>query len=119
MFIGEHGFVFVPHGGEPRVFPDSGAEAEANRILSGLDRVPGSNHFHQFVDACLGTDTTSTPFGYSGNLTETVLLGNIANRFQHERLEWDVANLSFPNRPGANQYLRRDYRDGWRIDGLG
>ena len=119
MFIGEKGFVFVPHGGEPQVFPADDFRDASDRIAGGLERVPGRNHFHQFVDACLGTDTTTTPFSYAGNLTETVLLGNIANRFPGERLAWNVTDLSFPDKPEANPYLRRDYREGWKIDGLG
>jgi len=119
MFVGEKGFVFAPHVGEPQVFPSDDFRDASDRIVNGLERIPGGNHFHQFVDACLGRAEASTPFRYSGNLTETVLLGNIANRFQGEQLEWDAANLSFPNKPEANQYLRRDYRDGWQIEGLG
>ena len=119
MFIGERGFVFVPHGGEAQVFPDDDFRDASDRIAAGVERLPGLNHFHQFVDASLGQDTATTPFSYSGNMTETVLLGNIANRFPGEQLAWDAANLSFPDKPEANPYLRRDYREGWGIEGLG
>jgi predicted dehydrogenase len=119
MFIGEKGFVFVPHVGEPEVFPSDDFRDASDRVLAGLERREGESHFHQFVNACLGRATATTPFRYAGNLTESVLIGNIANRFPGEQLEWDAENLSFPNKPEANQFLRRDYRDGWRIEGLG
>jgi hypothetical protein len=35
------------------------------------------------------------------------------------RLEWDASELQFTNSPAASAMLRRSYRDGWKIDGLG
>lgn len=115
MFVGEKGYVYVPHVAEPQVFPSDDFRDASDRIMAGLTRIPDGNHFHQFVDACLGRDTASTPFRYSGNLTETVLLGNIANRFQDTQLAWDAAAMRFPDHPEADQYLRREYRAGWEI----
>ncbi len=53
-------------------------------------------------------------FDYAGRLTEMVLLGNIAVRVG-KKLEWDEANLKFPNAPEAESFLRRDYRQGWTL----
>ena len=119
MFICENGFVYLPHGGEARFFPEEEFAEPVREFEEAEGRLEGLNHHRQFIDACLGRTQPSTPFGYSGNMTETVLLGNIANRFPMERLEWDAASMSFTNKPEANQYLRREYRDGWSIEGLG
>lgn len=119
MFICEHGFVFLPHVGDARFYPEEEFEASLQAYEEEAAPLEDINHFHQFVDACLGRTRPSTPFEYSGNLTETVLLGNIANRFPMEQLEWDANGLSFSNKPEADRYLSRPYRDGWRIEGLG
>ena len=55
-----------------------------------------------------------TPFDYSGPLTETVLLGNVAAR-SGRRLIWDSENLKITNMPEANQFLSSEYRKGWSL----
>jgi hypothetical protein len=43
---------------------------------------------------------------------ETVLPGNIAIR-TGERLYWDSENFKITNVAEANEYLHREYREGW------
>ncbi len=70
----------------------------------------GPKHYHQFVDACLGKDECSAPFSYASRLTETILLGVIANRFPNQTLNWDSENAKFSEEE-ANNFLEGDYRD--------
>ena len=70
----------------------------------------GPKHYHQFVDACLGKDTTTAPFDYAARLTETILLGTIAGRFPGETLHWNAETAQFQEEK-ANKYLSGDYRD--------
>ena len=70
----------------------------------------GPKHYHQFVDACLGTDTTTAPFSYASRLTETILLGVIAGRFPNQVLHWDSENAKFAEEE-ANAFLQGDYRN--------
>jgi hypothetical protein len=78
----------------------------------------GEDHYRQFVEACRGNGKTSTPFSYSGPLTESVLLGCLATRFPKTTLEWDPANLKVSNSKDASTLVRRRYRKGWEVDGL-
>ena len=94
-------------------------EQRGQRAPMQLGHMSDLAHYYQFVDACLGKGKTSTPFGYAGNLTESVLMNTIVNRFPGEKLVWDAKAFQFTNKPEANQYLRRDYREGWRVEGLG
>jgi hypothetical protein len=54
-------------------------------------------------------------------LAEAVLLGNVALRVKlreeltRARLLWDSANLTVPNLPEANRFIRREYRAGWSL----
>lgn len=121
MFVGEKGYLFLPHGGAPRLLPEDDLKGAAEEFDRQVGRVEGRDveHYHQFVDACLGKGKTTTPFAYSGLLTESVLMGTVVNRFQNEKLIWDAEALKFTNKPEADRYLRRAYRDGWQVEGLG
>jgi hypothetical protein len=74
---------------------------------------------HQFVDAVLGKGKPSTRFDYSGPLTEAVLLGPVATRFPQTTLEWNSDKMKFRSSAEANQCIRRRYRAGWGVSGLG
>jgi hypothetical protein len=80
--------------------------------------VAEDNHYTQWTEAILGRGQTSCPFAYSGPLTETVLLGNVAYRLG-QRIEWDSANLQAKGNPAAAALLRPTYRTGWEIKGVG
>ena len=71
------------------------------------------NHYHHFVDACLGGDKTECHFAQSGPMAESILLGTVAIRVPGKKLEWDAAALKTPNAPEAEPFLRRKYRPGW------
>ena len=54
-------------------------------------------------------------FDYAGPLTETVVLGNVAMRRPGKKLMWDAENLKVTNDNEANNYVRREYREGWTL----
>ena len=53
-------------------------------------------------------------FDYSGALTESVLLGNVAYR-TGKSLDWDAANLRATNAPEAADFVTKTYRKGWEV----
>jgi predicted dehydrogenase len=59
-------------------------------------------------------DRPSCPFSYAGPLTEAYLLGNIALKL-NRKIEYDAQAMRITNCEEANQYLRREYRDGWGL----
>jgi hypothetical protein len=80
-------------------------------------KIEGRNHYHHFVNACLGGEKTESHFAQSGPMTEAILLGTVAIRVPDQLLQWDAENMKFPNYPEANKYIRRKYRKGWEIEG--
>lgn len=118
MVVGEKGWLFIPHGGEPEVLPRDEMKGAFDAYREKNGWLEERDHYHEFINACLGREKTSTPFTYSGRLTESVLMGTIVNRFPMERLEWNAEKLSFENKPEADEFLRRDYREGWEVEGL-
>ena len=53
-------------------------------------------------------------FDYASQLTEFILLGNVAIK-SGKKLEWDGPNLKFTNNTDANALLTQGYRDGWKV----
>lgn len=59
---------------------------------------------------------TMSNFGYAGRLTETMLVGILALRGEvGKRYEWDAKTLRCTNDDSVNQFVKREYRDGWDI----
>ncbi len=52
---------------------------------------------------------------YSGRLTETILLGNLALHVPGKKIEWDAKNLKAVNAPELAKFIKRDYRQGWTL----
>lgn len=112
LFIGEGGQMLLPHIGEARLFPE-----EKFRDYRRPE-VSNNNHYHQWVDACMGKGETSAPFSFGGPLTEALLLGVVANRFPNQKLLWDAEKLKVTNLDPANQLIRRKYRSGFEVKNL-
>lgn len=74
---------------------------------------PSVGHHKEWIAACKTGSPTSCNFDYSGAVTETVLLANVAYR-TGQQLQWDAENLHVTNVASANDYLQREYRAGWQ-----
>lgn len=113
-WIGEQGAIYKDYrGGRPIVLPEENFPAEN----FATDLRP-RNHYHDWVEAILEGRKACDEFTHGGPLTETVLVGAMADRFAGEWLEWDRKALKFTNQPQATALVRRAYRDGWKVPGL-
>jgi len=94
-----------------------------------------------------GNMQTSSPFEEAGLLTEAMLMCNLAIRgvyapkaaeaasdptgagggrrrggqqmpARYINLEYDAANMKVTNVPEVNQFVKREYRDGWKLSGI-
>jgi len=111
LYYGEKGTILAPHMGGPRLIPESkmiGFKAPEPFLGRGVD------HYQEWIRACKGGPKPSANFDYSGPLSETILLGNVAAR-AGEKLYWDGPNFKITNLPEAEKYLKREYREGWRL----
>ncbi len=111
LFIGEKGKLVVDYENLPVLLP------EAQFVDVQIEGEPADNHYLQWTEACKGNGQTATPFSYSGPMTETVLLGNVAVRVGHP-IHWDSQKLQAVGSPVANELLRRTYRASWEVAGL-
>jgi len=120
--IGDNGCLFIGDKGKMmgggwagfcRVIP----EAKMREIQAPPKTLPRSiGHYKEWVEASRGAKITpGSNFGYSGPMTEAILLGNIALQFAGQKLLWDAEKLAFTNNAEANTLLHYECRKGWEL----
>ena len=116
LVVGEKGKLYAP-----------GDYCERELYLLGGPTMPkvkwthSLGHFEEWVAAIKGGKPARSNFAtYSGGLTETILLGNLAvwaaASGKGERVEWDAKNLRSPNVPGLEPIIKPTYRSGYTLD---
>jgi len=115
LFIGDKGKMMCSvYGNNVRIIPESRMK-EYVRPEKSIPRSPGIHE--EWVEAIKKGKKSTTDFSYSGLLTETMLLANIAVLMQEHKtvLEWDGENMEFTNLPEANKHIHKEYRMGWSL----
>ncbi|MCG8414692.1 MAG: Gfo/Idh/MocA family oxidoreductase [Pseudomonadales bacterium] len=103
------------YGRDPQLIPEA-THLATTAPARTLPRSPGI--YQEWIDAIKDrSKKTTSGFDYSGRLTETMLLGNIATirAKEHKVLEYDGKAMRFTNDDGANAYLDKAYRQGFGI----
>ena len=77
--------------------------------------IPDSiGHHAEWIAACKTGSPTTCNFSYSGPLSETVLLGNIAFR-SGSTVNWDAEKLAPIDCPAAEALISKVNREGWEV----
>jgi predicted dehydrogenase len=110
LFIGDKGMLLADYG-KHQLLPEK----------TFVDFVPPDpfipkslGHHEEWIHACKTGAPTTCNFEYAGQLTEANHLGNVAYRTA-KKLEWNPENLRVTNAPEAERFIRRDYREGWKL----
>jgi predicted dehydrogenase len=115
VFLGDKGMILCGfNGGDAQLIVGSNRPAarDPRRSRQGSG---GNRPMRQWLDACKGDKTKpGANFEFSGMVTETLLLGNVALR-TGRRLTWDRANLQVSDVAAANQIIRPERRAGWEL----
>lgn len=126
------------YGMNPKLLPSS--INDSVNVAPTLPRVEGGvgGHYAQWVNACIAGhgskeyNELSSPFSIAGPLTESVLMGNLAIKSHDLRtpkadgkgfdypgrgikLMWDGPNMKVTNFEPANQFVSKDYREGFEL----
>ena len=99
------------HGSTLSIIP----EAKAQEMKSKLPEVPKSpsNHFANFLLACMGEEKTRSPFDLNGPLSQVFSLGVMAQRL-NTSIQFDRNTKQITNNPFANSFLTQvPPRKGW------
>ena len=113
LFLGETGKILCGFtGGDPRILPESKRKSFTPPPKT-LPRSPGNDR--EWLDACKGGKTVcGANFAFEAAVTETILLGNVAQRVGGP-LRWDSAKRKAVNAPAADQYVQPPCRGEWGI----
>jgi len=129
------------YGNNPRIYLNNGEKIVMPKPdLNAPKALPEYGHQALWAEACKAGFNSkehkalSSSFDYSGPLTETVLMGNLAIRsyllrketksangrngfdfYGRKKLLWDGASMKITNFDDANQFVTREYREGWEI----
>ncbi len=114
LYIGTKGKMLQEtYGNKPRLLP-----VELHNSFGPppekLPRVPHQNHEMNWVNTIRGTDQISCPLSYAAHLTEIMLLG-VAGLRAGTKLHYDGQAVRVTNDSAANQFLTRQYREGWKL----
>ena len=124
LFIGTKGkMIASTYSANPLLLPTSRTK-EVN-VPKTIARVPGGSegHYAQWVEGCLagyGKTELSSSFDKAGPLTEALLMANLAVRGHdlrggHIKLQWDNEQMKVTNFDAVNQYVKRQYREGFTL----
>jgi hypothetical protein len=141
MFVGDKGKILAGFRCEsPRIIPESkmtefrqgrniaapppldeptargmgrGAGGGAASSRAGANRTPQAPRQNAWVDAIRNGASSYGDFLLAGPITDTFNLVAISYRLGGKQLLWDAAAGKITNIPEANQYLTREYRNGW------
>jgi len=113
MFIGSKGkLMHETYGYKPQLLPHSLHESYGTPKPT-IPRIP-TTHEMNWVDAAKGIQKASSPFEYAARLVEVMLLGVVSLRAR-TKIYYDAQNMRVTNSEWANQFLKRDYRQGWKL----
>ncbi len=115
FFRGDKGLLMCgTYGENPRLVPETRMQ-DYKRPEKTMPRSKGIRE--EWFEAIKNGTKSTTDFSYSGPLTETMLLANVAVRLKDKNMKllWDAAKMEFTNLPEANELLHFQYRPGWSL----
>lgn len=122
VLIGDKGTLFSPndYGASFILLPEKefvGYKAPKPRLAREEGEYASNSDLamkREWVAGMKGGPAPLSNFEYAAQLTETMLLGNVAIQCG-KKIEWDAEHLRCPNAPEAARFIRRDYRHGWTL----
>lgn len=136
MMIGTKGIMSCDmYGLNPKIYLKNGDKIEKPKVEAPANQLPEYGNQIFWTEACkegFGGEKHKglmSSFDYSGPLTETVLMGNLAIRsymlrkpkgngfdyYGRKKLLWDGNNMKITNFDEANAFVKREYREGWKL----
>ncbi len=128
LLIGDKGKLFSPDDYGAKFFiklhdePDL-VEGQKHEAVAAIPQIIPRNAFEgdadarhhlEWIAACKGGPPGYSNFDIAAYLTEIMLLGCVALRLGR-KLEWDGPRMRAKNAPEAAEFIRPQYRRGWKL----
>jgi hypothetical protein len=119
LVVGDAGMMMSisDYGSSLRLIFNADSEGYSAKIPQSLPRTGGGDDKQKLEWVRAIKDGGYQPlanFDYASQLTEFILLGNVAIK-SGKKLEWDGPNLKITNDAAMNALLTKEYRDGWKV----
>ena len=119
LIVGDKGSLLSPgdYGGDGRTGILAGGEYTLqSKLANKVKTVQSPGHFTEWANAIKGGPEAVSNFpNYSGPLTETVLLGNLAVWADGKKIDWDAENLVAKNAPEVAHIVKKEYHNGYSL----
>lgn len=117
LLVGEKGIMYSPndYGAQWMLLPEKSFEdwqPPAPTIPRNGRDDPGMKE--EWVAAIKGGPAPYADFEFAADMTESILLGNVA-MLAGGRIEWDSEKLRVKNNRDAQKWIKRQYRKGWKM----
>ncbi len=116
ILVGDEGLMLFRRSQTDWIVTPARRNEQFANVPKTIRRVP--NEDTEWLEACKGGPKALSNFDYAGALTEMVLLGNLAVRLG-KKIEWDAKALKATNAPEADELIRTQYREGWKLPEIG
>ena len=110
LFVGSKGMILADYD-KLALLPEHDFAAYQRPAKTIPDSI---GHHREWTEACKHGGKPLCNFDYSGPLTESVLLGNVAHRTGKE-IVWNAAKMKAVGVPEADQFIHYQYRKGWKL----
>lgn len=108
LFIGSEGMLLCDFG-KRMLFPE-----EKFTDVQAEKTIPDSPGFHkEWIEACKGGTPATCNFDYSGPMSETVILGNVAYR-AGQTIKWNDGPINVQS-AALESLIYPQYRKGWEL----
>lgn len=138
IMMGEKGIMTCgTYAENPKIYLNNGEiiTFDTDALENTENSLPENGHHMNWLNACkagYGSEdhkALTSSFDFAGPLTESILMGNLAirsynlreqngERFDYpgrKKLLWDGKNMKITNFDPANQFVKREYREGWSL----
>ena len=119
VIIGDEGKMFFNRARGWEIVPKERKEA-FKAPEPTIPRAPNQNNYQEWLAAIRGdVDQAQSNFDLAGPMTETILLGVLAQQAPGKELRWDAKSMEIKDHPELKSVIKREYRPGWQLSNIG
>lgn len=115
ILVGDAGVLVIPiEGQNAYAYVDGKVKLfDTPNNASAIEVPKSTNHWHDWIDACLGRGKARAPFELAGLMCEALAVGAVASRYVGKTLKYDAKAMAFEGIADSHEQLAPTWRTGW------